>query len=322
MLSIIIIIIGISILILVHELGHFLAAKYFGVQVEEFGLGFPPRIISKKIRETRYSINWLPIGGFVKLHGEFQSDDKNSFVKQKAWRRAIILVAGVTMNFLIGWLLLSLVFFIGAPNFILVNKVLENSLAAEAGILAGDQIIGFDTAKDLTDFLKKNSGKAVILSIQRGESNQLEIKVVPQETIGVMISDVGLPAQPFFSAIINGFTNSFFIMFSILAALGNIFNTPQNFVGPIGIFNIALETGKLGAIYVFQLLALISLNLAVLNLLPVPALDGGRLFFLLIEKIKGSTISSRRELFWNTGGFIFLIGLIIIITILDVVKLF
>src|SRR3989344_3021000 len=200
MISVIIIVIGISFLILVHELGHFLAAKYFKVPVEEFGFGFPPRIISKKMGETRYSLNWLPFGGFVKLSGEVEGDDPKSFIKQKAWKRAIILVAGVTMNFIFGWLLLSIVLFIGAPSFVLVNKVLPDSLAAVAGVLDGDRIVGFASAKEFTDFIKANSDQEVQFKVLReegGSPKELEIKVVPQETIGVMIADVGMPAQSF-----------------------------------------------------------------------------------------------------------------------------
>lgn len=338
MLSILIVIIGISILILVHELGHFLAAKFFGVGVEEFGIGFPPRIFSKKIGETRYSINALPLGGFVRLKGEFQSSDDEiassasgglamtrKFTEKKPWQRAIVMVAGVFMNFIFGWLLLSMILFVGAPQYILVNGILPNSVAMEVGIMKGDRVLGFSSVSDLTNFIKNNSGKEIGLKILRrttdGQIKQLEIKATSQGTLGVMISDVGMPAQPLLSAIGKGFLNSVIVIWSILVSLGSVFSAPQSFVGPIGIFNVALETGKLGVIYIFQLLALISLNLVVLNLLPVPALDGGRLFFLLIEKIKGSAISQKREIFWNTAGFVFLILLIITITVFDVIRI-
>ncbi len=324
MVSVIIIVIGISLLILVHELGHFLAAKYFQVPVEEFGFGFPPRIVSKKMGETRYSLNWLPFGGFVKLHGEFAGDDPKSFVKQKAWRRAVILVAGVTMNFIFGWLLLSIVFFIGAPSFVLINKVLPDSPAAQAGVLDGDRIVGFASSKQFTDFIKSNSGQEVQFKVLRQRENntkEIEIKVVPHETIGVMIADVGMPAQSFFKSIGNGFLTSLSIIWAILIALGGIFNSAQSFVGPIGIFDVAIQTGKLGAIYVFQLLALISLNLTVLNLLPVPALDGGRLLFVIIEKLRGRAFSPITEIRANTIGFAVLVSLIIFVTFSDILKI-
>lgn len=324
MVSVIIIIIGISALILVHELGHFLAAKYFGVPVEEFGFGFPPRIVSKKMGETRYSLNWLPFGGFVKLHGEFAGDDPKSFVSQKAWRRAVILVAGVTMNFIFGWLLLSIVFFIGAPSYVLVNKVLPESPAIIAGILEGDRLAGFSTAKEFTDFIKENQNKEISLKIFRQEENNLkeiEIKAIPNETLGVMITDIGLPRQSFFKSIGSGFVASISIIWAILIALGSVFSSAQNFVGPIGIFDVAIQTGKLGAIYVFQLLALISLNLTVLNLLPVPALDGGRLLFVIIEKLRRKPFSPLTEIRANTVGFVILIALIVFVTFNDILRM-
>jgi regulator of sigma E protease len=317
-------------------LGHFLAAKYFGVRVEEFGIGFPPRIFSKKIGDTRYSLNCLPLGGFVKLYGEFTLSDEvsssatlekasesKSFIKQKSWKKVIILVAGVTMNFLFGWLLLSLVFYIGAPTFILVNKILPDSPAAVAGILEGDQITRFSSAKEFTDFIKSHRGQEIILEIKRKDVLEpIFIKAKPEENLGVVISDVGFPAQSFFKSFFNGFSYSIFIMWSILIAIGGIFSAPESFVGPVGIFGIAIETGKQGFIYILQLLSLISLNLAVLNLLPIPALDGGRLFFILIEKVRGVAMSAKRELFWNGVGFIFLISLVIVVTVSDLVKLF
>lgn len=339
MISILIVIIGISILILIHELGHFLAAKYFGVGVEEFGIGFPPRMISKKIGETRYSVNWLPLGGFVKLKGEFSEKAVDSsaaptavgaaeaklFVKQKVWQRAVILAGGVFMNFLLGWLLLSLILFIGAPQFILVNNVLPNSVAEEASIMKGDRILGFSSAKDLTEFIKKNSGNEITLEILRFSENKqakLQITAIPRDSLGIMITDIGLPAQPFLAALAKGFASALSIIWSILISLGKVFSAPESFVGPIGIINIALETGKLGVIYVLQLLALISLNLVVLNMLPIPALDGGRLFFLLIEKLRGKSFLPKTEIKANTIGFVALIFLIFVITITDIWRLF
>ena len=324
MFSILIVIIGISLLILIHELGHFAAAKYFGIPVEEFGIGFPPRLVSKKMGETRYSINWLPLGGFVKLHGEFSGDDPKSFVNQKAWRRAVVLVAGVTMNFFVGWLLLSMVFFIGAPTYVLVDSIVPGSPAARADIKTGDRILDIPSSAALIAFTKSHQNQEVTFKVLRQEGNQLKevaVRVAIGDSLGVYISDVGFPAQSLPTAIKKGLTTSFFIMGSILTALTGIFSAPQNFVGPIGIFSIAIETGKLGIVYILQLLALISLNLAILNLLPVPALDGGRLLFILIEKIRGKAFSAVAEIRANTIGFVVLIGLIILVTIKDLVGL-
>lgn len=335
MISALVVVIGLSLLILVHELGHFLAAKYCGVKVEEFGIGFPPRLVSKKIGETRYSFNWLPVGGFVKLHGEFSSPDtaspegsggdRHSFINQKVGRRALILVSGVIFNFLAGWWLLTLVFFIGSPQFVLVARVVPESPAAEAGIMAGDRIVGFGKEQEVTNFIQRHRRQPITLRIERraddGTVRLLEIEAIPQETLGIAIIDVGFAPQPFLTSVKTGLGAAVGIVGGITAALGSIVAAPQEFVGPVGIFTIAAETGKLGLAYLLQLLALISLNLTVLNLLPIPALDGGRLLFLIIEKIKGSALNRQRELLWNSVGFVFIIGLIIFITIQDISRL-
>lgn len=325
--SIVIVIIGISFLILVHELGHFLAAKLFGVAVEEFGFGFPPRIAAKKIGGTKYSFNWLPLGGFVKLHGEFQAEGSQSFTSQQPWRRATILVAGVAMNFLAGWLLLSVVFFIGSPQYVLVTGVLPDSPASAAGIKVNDRLIDFQEPFQVTDFVKGHRGQSVSLRLQRavqagGSPQTISVTAIPRDNLGVMITGVGLPPRPLLASIGRGLTAAVTTLGAVAAALGSVIGAPQNLVGPVGIFSVAVETGKLGAIYLLQLLALISLNLTVLNLLPVPALDGGRLFFLLLEKLKGSRLKPERELFWNAVGFAVLISLIAVITIKDISQLF
>lgn len=322
--SVVVVIVGIAVLILIHELGHFLAAKFFRVPVEEFGFGFPPRIWSKKIGETRYSFNWLPLGGFVRLHGEFESLDSKSFVNQKAWKRATILLAGVVMNFLMGWLLLSIVLFIGSPPSIVINDIVPNSVASRLDLRAGDQIVNFATSKDFVDFIKTHQGQSITFKVLRKADNkiqELEIKTTPKGDLGVLITDLGLPAHDFISAIGIGFLTSVGAMWSILLALGNIFTAPQTFIGPVGIFNIAIETGRLGLIYVMQLIALISLNLAILNSLPVPALDGGRLFFVILEKIRGKRFSPTTEMRANAVGFIVLISLIVFVTFGDIFRL-
>ena len=149
----------------------------------------------------------------------------------------------------------------------------------------------------------------------------MEIKAVPNATLGVMITDIGLPKQSFIKSIGNGFTTSLSIIWAILIEMGSVFSSTQNFVGWIGIFDVAIQTGKLGAIYVFQLLALISLNLTVLNLLPIPALDGGRLFFVIIEKLRGKAFSPLIEIRANMIGFTVLIALIIFVTFSDILRL-
>lgn len=335
--TILIVIIGISLLILIHEFGHFLVAKKMGLLVEEFGFGFPPRLFSKKIGETTYSLNLLPFGGFVKIFGEdplatATAGQERSFAAQPAWKRALIIVAGVLMNFLLGWLLMSIIFMIGTPKAILIAEVLPGSPAEVTGIMPQDQILGFEKAKDFIDFVNKNRGKEIALDISRG-GEELSFKVIPrvegEGPVGVSLVEAGVDKQPFFLAIWEGLKTAGFIVAAIFGAFLNLIwgfltqgKVLVDFVGPIGIFGVASQAGELGFLYLVQLIAMISLNLTVLNIFPFPALDGGRLLFVLIEKIKGSPLSQNFERAANTAGFILLLLAMIAITIRDITRLF
>ncbi len=342
--SIILVIVGISILIFVHELGHFLVAKKMGLLVEEFGFGFPPRLWSKKIGETTYSLNWLPFGGFVKIYGEdpagggkfeapnIQAPKERSFSFQPVWKRALIVVAGVAMNFLLGWLLMSLIFMIGTPKALLISEVLPASPAESVGLLARDQIRGFDGAKQFIDFVNKNRGKEITLNVRR-DSQDLVFRAVPRikepAALGIGLVEAGIERHSFFSSFWEGLKASATIVASILAAfwtlLAGLLSRGQlaaDIVGPIGIFGVANQAGSLGLLYVVQLIAMISLNLTVLNILPFPALDGGRLLFVIIEKIKGSPLDAKFERLANAAGFALLLLLMFAITVRDLVRLF
>lgn len=335
---ILIVVIGISLLILIHELGHFLAARKFGLIVEEFGFGFPPRLFAKKIGETLYSLNLLPFGGFVRLYGENQwenvSPEKKarSFFNQPAWKRAAVIVAGVTMNFVIGWMLMSAVFMFGTPTTLLVSEVLPGSPAEQVGILPQDQLKGFGKATDFISYIDQSRGKEISLQIVR-QGQELEVKATPRLTgqgaLGVAVVEAGIERRSFLGSFVDGLKASFAIIVGILGALINLVwgvitqgKVLIDFVGPVGIFGIANEAGSLGVIYLIQLLAMISLNLAVLNIFPFPALDGGRLLFIAVEKIKGSPLNSDIEKSANAVGFLLLLVLIIAVSIRDVIHLF
>lgn len=336
---IVIVIIGISFLILVHEFGHFLAAKSFGLLVEEFGFGFPPKIFSKKIGETVYSLNLLPFGGFVKIYGETPQsgamDRLRSFSHQSAGKRILVILAGVLMNFIFGWLIISSVYIIGVPRSLVITGLNENSPAALAGIKIGDQIADFKESDDFIGFVKENRGREIILNIKRG-GESIPFKLIPrvdappgEGALGVAFSEAGLEKQPLLRSFVEGFKTSILIIGSIFSGLWSLLvglftqgKILEGFVGPVGIFGFANQAAGLGLVYLLQLIGLISLNLFVLNVLPFPALDGGRLFFILIEKIKGSPLSPNFEKSANAFGFIVLLILMIAITVRDIGRLF
>lgn len=355
MISVVIVFVGISCMILLHEFGHFLMARFFGLRVEEFGFGLPPRIWGKKIGETSYSINWLPFGGFVKIFGEDGAEamlikspvikdgdsasrnHEKSFRNQPPHKRAIIIVAGVVMNFILGWVLLVLVFVSGTPRRVLISSVFENSPASLGGIKANDLILEVGGNKNpkvqnVIDFVNNNKGQEVVMKIKRG-AEDLEFKVVPrinlpkgEGALGVSLVEIGNESMGFFESVVNSFKEAVKIVGAIFLSLFNLIvgifkgAGAKGVVGPVGIFQVAVDTGRLGFVYLLQLIALISLNLTVLNVLPFPALDGGRLLFILIEKIKGSPISTRSESIINSIGFAFLLLLMVFITVRDVAR--
>ena len=338
--GIIFVIIFLSILILVHELGHFLTAKKFGLLVEEFGFGLPPRIWGKKIGETIYSINALPFGGFVKIYGEDGAaaitEEKNgrSFISLKAWQKAMILIAGVFFNFLLGWIVLSIVFSMGMPSAVIVTDVLKDTPAAKAGLIQGDVIKGFSTIEELIDFINDNRGKEISLEAERN-GEVLKILATPrinppegQGALGIGLADAGLPKQNIFLSFWDGLKASISLIITIFIVIIDLISkifigqaSLETVTGPIGIAKVTAQASSLGLVYLLQLLALISLNLTVINIFPFPALDGGRLLFLAIEKIKGSPLNPKFEKWANMAGFALLILLMIAITIKDIIKL-
>jgi regulator of sigma E protease len=357
MLIALIVFIGLVFLIFVHEAGHFLAAKAFGMKVDEFGFGFPPRIKAWRPLdsargipgETEYSLNWLPFGGFVKIAGENdrllgditplealpEEEKQKFFFFQSAWRRSAVILAGVLMNFIFGWLLISSVFMIGTPSVALVvDNVQSGSPAEAAGLKAGDAISGFIKADDFIQFTNSNRGKLTQLEIIRGEEH-IAIELTPRAkiqegegAIGVSISEMGIMKEAPHRALISGLKatgmiakdtlSAFYALFKNLLLHGAIL---EGVVGPVGIFGVAQTAGSAGFIYLIQLLSLISINLAVINLLPFPALDGGRFLLIVVEKIKGSPLPKKFEAYANGIGFLLLVLLMIVITARDIGRL-
>lgn len=348
LLIIILIVVFLSFLILIHELGHFLAARFFGLKVDEFGVGFPPRIFAVKKNGTEYSLNWFPLGGFVKIHGEEQGSesDLRSFNVQAAWKKSLIIVAGVLMNFIAGWLILTVVLMVGSPQALLITEVQSGSPAEISGLLKNDRILTVQTgdiileninqSDDFFNFVNQYKGRDFSLKISReGEIKNLTVasRVNPpvgQGSMGVKFFFVaGAEKKPFISALFEGLKFSFQAagiifkgLYSLLTQSFSKSEILQEVIGPVGIFSIAVQAKSASFVYFLQLIGLISVNLAVLNIIPFPALDGGRLFFILIEKIKGSPLTVKSEKIANAAGLISLLLLMAIITIRDIVRLF
>lgn len=379
-----------SILVFVHEFGHFWAAKKAGIKVEEFGFGLPPRIWSKKVRGTIYSINALPIGGFVRLYGEDGSEkeikNKNEKIKNngKAYfeaslaRRLSVLFAGVIMNLVLAIVCFSILyFFLGIPTKtgrVKIEGVTENSPAQEAKLMIGDEIITVNGAalKKTEDFIsisKQNAGKLMELEIKREEDNPCKEKVlggmagesgglegqgggvvqcrgenlllslIPRGNppagegpLGVVISDTEMKKYPFyimpFLGVREGFKESwawgkeiYFSMKKMLAQLIFQGKVPKDIAGPIGIFQITGQAAKQGVLAVFQFVGILSVNLAMMNVLPLPALDGGRVVFLAYEVIARKKAPAKLEMLVNNIGMLVLLMLMLLITVNDVMRL-
>jgi len=325
---------GLVFLILVHELGHFLTAKFFRIKVEEFGLGFPPRIWGKKFKETIYSINWIPFGGFVRILGESPLDesattDPNSFLQKPIWQRALVLSAGVIMNVIFGWLILSYISLVGVPSSVIIQAVSLESPAFEAGFEIGDVIVDFDKSDNFINYLNEHKGETVSLNIKRGGETITLNPIIRfkapanQGLLGVSLIETGKDPVSFGLNFIDGAKNTGTILsatFSgLIGAISTLFvGSAPEVIGPVGLMGFAYQMGPTSFIFILNLLAIISLNLAIINLLPFPAIDGGRLIFLLVEKIKGSPVPARIESYTNAFGFLILLVLMVLVTIKDI----
>lgn len=318
---------GLVLLVLVHELGHFAAAKFFGMYVREFGIGFPPRLFSRVRGETRYSVNLIPLGGFVKLHGELDGTHARSFMREKPWKRAIVLIAGVVMNFVAGSLLFSAVLWMGVPPAVFISEVMAGSPAEQAGLKQGDIIAGWTDINAFMAYVRKHRGERIAFSVTRAGIEE-KISIIPRArsprgegALGVGLVGGGSARMGFIDGLYGGFIAARGTAWSVVTGFAALFREPQAIMGPIGIFRVAIGAGSIGFAYVLQLLGVISLNLAVLNLLPIPALDGGRLLFIVIEKIRRRQFSPQVEMRANGISFALLILLVVAVTAKDITGL-
>ena len=355
MISTIIIFVGVlSLLVFVHEFGHFIAARRAGVRVDEFGFGFPPRLFGVKRGDTIYSINWIPLGGFVQIKGE-AGEDKNqpdSFAGKKIWVRSAIISAGVAMNFVLAAFLLSVGYGVGVPQVlddlspsarvrdraVQIVSILKGSPAEEAGIEAGDtvgQVNGEVLAgyQEVQERIRASEGRPVRLSIIRGNQTVERVatpRVLPETGkpgIGVGLVETGIVSYPWYLAPVKGVETTVFFAKEVFIAFGNLIRNlilerrvAIDISGPVGIAVLTGQVARLGFIYLLQFTALLSVNLAIINIFPFPALDGGRLLFLLIEKGRGRPVAARIEGLIHQVGFALLLTLVALVTYRDLAR--
>ena len=335
------------VLVMVHEIGHFVTAKAARVRVDEFALFFPPRIWGIKRGETTYSINSLPIGGFVKLAGEEDPKVPGSLASKKTGVRVLVLAAGSIMNLLLPLILLSIAFMVPhyevtAPSIIL--SVAPGSPAYEAGIQPGDTILQINnrtvtSPNYLNRYIQLNLGNEVTLLIQHTDTMTEEVKLVPRwkppEGEGAMGIEwdvdaivaqqiVSKIAYPIWQAVPMGFTETIetFGLFKN-GIIGMFIGTvPVSLSGPVGVAQMTGEAAKAGISPLLEFAAFFSVNLGIINLLPLPALDGGRIIFVIIEWLRrGKRISPKIEALTHSIGFMLLIGLIVLVTYNDIVNI-
>ena len=371
---VVVFIITILILVVIHEFGHYIAAKKFNIKVLEFGFGIPPRAWGKKIGETILSLNWLPFGGFVRLLGEDETeknvlDDKRSFAAQKPWKKITVVIAGVAMNLLLAWVLFYIV--LGVQGFktklpllsdykfaginqtvetaIIIGNIAKDSPAEKAGLADGDRIVAINgsavtESSGFVEEIKSNAGKEVKLTISDIQGNdRREITLVPRENppegqgaLGVSLGGMqtvslsfdSIPqklfAAPIYSYNLIGYSGKILgdtISYSF--EQGDLAPVSNAVAGPVGITAVVgqILSVKNPLIPYLDFVAALSLNLAVVNVLPFPGLDGGRLLFLVIEAITRKKTHAVVEKYVHTIGLFILLSLIILITISDIRKL-
>ncbi len=413
--TILIFIIVLGILVFVHEFGHFIVAKKSGMQVEEFGFGFPPRIVGiQKVNgkwrwvwfhrkslqtpttpsgsashpsltggdsprlssdsprssppfqggvppsggevvggSTVYSINAIPLGGFVRILGENNDNENNpgSFINKSFGKRLFTLVAGVIMNVLLAWVLLSAGYMVGLPvainspsdiprngsfgnQRIAILEVVKDLPADKAGLKPNDILLNIDgqnfsAVSEIQSYIKAHAGQPVVFKVERHGAD-LSLPITPsanppegQGPTGIGLSVVGKLKFPLYVAVWQGAITTVNGLEGIVRGLYSLFTSSAGFSslgGPVKIAKLTGEVAGLGFVYLLQFTAFLSLNLAVLNILPFPALDGGRVLFLIIEKIRRKRNSQKVEQWVNTAGFVFLILLMVAVTVNDLIK--
>lgn len=319
-------------LIVIHELGHFIFAKLSGVVVEEFAIGMGPKIFGYQGKETKYSLRLIPMGGYCQMLGEDAQDyQRGSFNSKSKLARILILSAGSLMNLLGCIVLLTIIFFIvGVPSTTL-DLVEKDFPAYEVGLRQGDTIVaiegkGVNSWEDVISEISSTEEKTYAIDVLRdGQEIKFSIaskfdEELNQHRIGI----TSLREKSVLSSITNGFKQTFLYGKLILVSIGQLFTgkvSTDSLTGPIGIVSVVGQSIEYGVVAVLNLAAVISINLAIFNILPIPALDGSRILFVIIEAIKGSPISPEKEGKIHFVGFALLMLVAIFVAYNDILRL-
>lgn len=322
-----------GLLVVFHEAGHFTIAKLSGIKVHEFAIGMGPRIFKARDKETEYSIRIFPIGGYVKMEGEDEiSLDKRSFSNKPVLTRIAVILAGPLMNFILAILLFSIIFYsIGFAT----TTIRETTLgypAEKAGIRAGDKIVSINGEQinnwnEIVDIINSSEDRTLNITLLRDKSeNTVQVKpAINPETNQAVIGITPVLEKSLGKSILESFDRVLFVAKGMLDFFGKLFGgkaSAEDVVGPVGIIHLVGEAAKTNIYNVLSLAALISVNLGMVNLLPIPALDGGRLVFLFIEALIGKPIAPEKEGFIHFAGFVLLIGLMVFMVYKDIVRFY
>ncbi|OGW78413.1 MAG: RIP metalloprotease RseP [Omnitrophica bacterium RIFCSPLOWO2_02_FULL_45_16] len=348
MLSIVYFLIVLSVLVIVHEFGHFIVAKRIGVRVEKFSFGFGPKIFSIIRGETEYLVSAIPLGGYVKMAGDEPGKDLTGksfeFLSRKIADRFKIIFAGPLLNYVLAFLIFSVIFMFGSPTLTTeVGSLLEDYPAKKSGIILGDKILKVDNKdvkywEDMTAIIHDHLEGPIKLSLERkGETFDLELRPVIREVKDIFgkstkIALLGIAPSQKIENIRYGFFQSFGMGLKKLIVLTNLtykaiwyiitgrMSVKESMTGPIGIFIITGKAAQMGLIYLINLTAMLSASLAIFNLLPLPVLDGGHILFLIVEKIRGKPLSMKAQEIIANIGIGFLILLTVFIFYNDIMK--